>query len=469
MLRRLGFTGRLIAIVLLSFLILLAAMSLLSSALNWQRAETDGWAVLPERAAAVVELLDHADAAQRALILKAINSESVVAQLTDQRPFQETMGPRLPAVEWIIGQFLHSVGSREVIAMVERAQEHGWRDFKLGQLRWFAREPLRVAIALKGERWIVFETRVDISPSVLGIPPGFVIGIVGTLVGLAALVAIAREAKPLEDLSASVSRFAKDATPHPVRARGAAELAVLIDSVNTMQDRIAALLKGRTMLLGAISHDLKTFVTRLRLRVENIEDDVQRGKAIRDLDDVTTMIDDALTVAKGGAVSERRETVDLGALLKADIEDRPVHPDRMIGFKTDRDARAVRVACDPAAIRRVFDNVVGNAMRHASVVQAHVVRDGAFAVVAIDDNGPGIPVAERLAVFEPFYRLDVSRSRETGGSGLGLAIAKQIVDAHEGRIHISDSALGGARVVIQLPLPTNKMEIERQMRQAALF
>lgn len=448
MLVRLGFAGRLMAIVLLALLALTATAAMLGYIANWQRAETESWAVLPQRAAAVVDLLDHADARQRELILRAINSEAAVARLTRDRPVKSTDPRRLTAVEWVVAQFLREVGNREVIAIIEPGSASSWRWLRLGQLRLFAREPLQVAIALADGQWVVFQTRVEISSRVLGIPPGFVIGAIGALVGIASILAIAREAKPLKHLAASVTAFAVDAVPKPVTPSGAPEIAGLIRSVNDMQARIAALLLGRSVLLGAISHDLKTFITRLRLRAEMITDPEQQLKATRDLDDMTALIDDALAIAKGAAVSERRDRVDLARLIENELADRP----RRATLSSGAGAGAAVIYGDPVALRRLFANLIDNALKYGTNAGVHVARHRDHVVVTIDDDGPGIPEPERAAVFEPFYRLDSSRSRATGGSGLGLAIAREIVIAHGGQIHVAQSPKGGARLHVELPV-----------------
>lgn len=449
MLSRLGFTGRLMAIVLLALLALTASVATLGYIVNWQRPAPESWAVLPERAAAVVDLLDHAEPRQRALILKAVNSENTVARLTRDRPLKSSDPARLTAVEWVVAQYLREVGNREVIALVEPGPPTRWRDFKLGQLRMFAREPLRIAIALADGHWIVFETRVEISSRALGIPPGFVIGAIGALVGIASILAIAREAKPLGELASSVTLFGKDAVPKPVSPRGAPEIAGLIRSVNDMQARIAALLKGRTVMLGAISHDLKTFITRLRLRAESIADEEQRAKATKDLDDMTALIDDALAIARGSALRERHVPIELVGLLEAELADRPTGSCALSNHGGTAESI---VDGDPVALRRVFGNLIDNALQYGATARVTVTRHSAHVAVTIDDDGPGIPQDERVAVFEPFYRLDSSRSRSTGGSGLGLAIAREIVTAHGGQVYVTQSPLGGARLNVELPV-----------------
>lgn len=451
MLGRLGFAGRLMAILLLALFVFVAANALIGYLLNRQTGDADGWTLLPERAAAVIELLDHADMRQRDLIIKAINSETVVATLQASRPKGDAADQRLANVEWIVAQFLHAVGRHEVLAfLAPRSEPVPWR-VNLGSLQSFSRAPLKIAVSLNDGSWVVFETRVEISPSVFGIPPGFAIGAIGALVGIAALVAIAREAKPLRELAASVSAFAVNAKPQPVRPRGAPEVAGLMTAVNEMQAQIAALVKGRTILLGAISHDLKTYITRLRLRVEGLSDPEQYDKATRDLDDMSALIDDALTIAKSGKSSDKRQRIDLAALLSADIADRA---DDRISSVPPSPLALLHVDGDRVALQRLFDNLIDNALRHANGARISFQTTPERVVVMVDDDGPGIPASERSAVFEPFYRLDPSRSSTTGGSGLGLAIAKQICDAHDGSIWIDASPTGGARLMVSLPPAT---------------
>jgi len=446
---RLGFAGRLMAILLLAVFVVVAANALIGYLLNRQTADGDGWTLLPERAAAVIELFDRADVRQRELVLKAINSETVVATFQTSRPKGEVADQRLPNVEWIVSQFLYSVGKHEVLAFIEpKSEPVPWR-VNLGRLQSYSRAPLKIAVSLSDGNWIVFETRVEISPAVFGIPPGFFIGAIGALVGIAALVAIAREAKPLRDLAASVSSFAVSATPQPVKPRGAPEVAALMTAVNEMQSQIAALVKGRTILLGAISHDLKTYITRLRLRAEGIADPEQYDKATRDLDDMSALIDDALTIAKSGASLDKRERIDLAALLSGDIVDRT---DDRISYVAPSRLAPSQVEGDRVALQRLFNNLIDNALRHAGTARVSFQSTPERVVVVIDDDGPGIPVSERSAVFEPFYRLDPSRSSTTGGSGLGLAIAKQICSTHDGHIWIDASPTGGARLVVSLPM-----------------
>jgi two-component system, OmpR family, osmolarity sensor histidine kinase EnvZ len=152
-----------------------------------------------------------------------------------------------------------------------------------------------------GHEQIVIELREPPFIRLFGLPTGFWAGVLG--VGLAglAIAAILRESRPLSELSDSVTHFASLAEPRNVAVRGAPDVRALIDAVNTMQGRIAGLVKGRTILLGAVSHDLKTYITRLRLRVEDLPDDLARDKAVADLDDLAALIENSISFARGEA------------------------------------------------------------------------------------------------------------------------------------------------------------------------
>ena len=150
----------------------------------------------------------------------------------------------------------------------------------------------------------------------------------------------------------------------------------------------------------------------------------------------------------GTSVSARREPVELRELLAGLVGD---YPDRPIRFCTSLDAEATYMEGEPVALRRLFANLIDNAMRFGTCCEITLAHCGEHLRVTVDDDGPGIPPGEREAVLEPFYRLEPSRSRATGGSGLGLAIVKQIAEAHGGSVGIAASPAGGTRATIILP------------------
>ena len=450
MIGRLGFAGRLMAIVLLALLASIALGAGLAYVNESREGPQPARLPLPDQAAAILEIFENGDATRRTLILKAVNSDALTVTIARERPAEVLPERRLPAVEWLVSRYIEVLGNREVIIAVDPPENKHRRELRFGQYWIYARQPMRLAVSLQSGGYLVFETRGEIAGRLFGLPPGFWLGVFGSLVGIAAILAVMREARPLRDLSRAVSQFTGDTVPAPVKPGGAPEIRNLIAAVNDMQARIVALVKGRTLLLGAISHDFKTYITRLRLRAEEIPEEGQREKAAHDLDDMTALIDDALAVAHGAAGHERREQVDVAELIGSLIADRGWR-EVELEFARTLTRSAPVVEADPVALRRVFTNLIENALRYAGRCWISIEACGPNVVVHIDDDGPGIPEVERQAVFEPFYRLEQSRSRVTGGSGLGLAISRQIVEACGGTLSIESSPKRGARLRVMMP------------------
>jgi two-component system osmolarity sensor histidine kinase EnvZ len=463
MLQRLGFTGRVMVIILLALL----ALSALGA--GWAYvSQSPGSAPqlllpLPNQANAIVELLE-ANATRQSLVLRAVNSDTLSVTVTPERPLVPTGARRLPSVEWLATHYAPALASRDVIAFISSQERPGWRKQQSGRDGFHAPDLLRLAVSLSGGGYVVFETHGDLSRRVLGLPPGFWMGALGSLVGIATILAIMREARPLRELSDAIAGFAGKPTPVAVRARGAPEIRKLIGAVNDMQARIAALVEGRTVLIAALSHDLKTYITRLRLRAEMIADDTHRDRAVLDLEDMTTLVDDALAVAGGGAAKNLNEPLNIVELIRADCADRPQNAVEIL----HTEEMPTRADGDPVALRRLFGNLIDNALRYGHRCRVTVTQQRGFAVIFVDDDGPGIPPAEQIAVFVPFYRLEPSRNRATGGSGLGLAIAKQIVESHSGAITVEASPFGGARLKVAIPAVISSREPSRTAKQQAV-
>lgn len=447
-LSRFGFTGRLMAIVLF------ALLALWSVGVGWlfvseTRDEIVGQLFpLPEQVEGIVELIEAVEPSQRPAVLKAVSSDNLRVTLTHDRPRDSADTRRMPMVEGFIKLYLSALQPREVIAIGNRSDFPRWRDWRLGDYWRSMQRSLHFAVALRSGDYLVFEALGSIGRRLFGWPPGFGVGVLGSLIGMAAVIAIAREARPLRALSEALGKFTGDAPGPLMEPAGAPEIRTLIVSVNEMRGRISELVRGRMLLLGAISHDLKTYITRLRLRVEQLPDEIQRDKAARDLDEMTRLLEDALAVARGGFAGAQRERIDLRALLSGIVEDRLLGG---AGLRAELGEEPIWISAEPVALRRLFGNLIDNALNFASHCVVRLRRNGE-ATVFIDDDGPGIPEHARAAVFDPFFRLDPSRSRSTGGSGLGLAIVKQIADAHGARISLATSPEGGLRAMVVFPL-----------------
>jgi signal transduction histidine kinase len=445
---RLGIAGRLFLIALL---VLFAALALGTGAAFVGRAARTGAGPrlpLPDQIAAIVELLDRLPPDGRSQVLRAVNSDLLAVSVADTLPKEPREGKRMPGVEWFIDQYFSSPGKHTIYAWDEVSGRPAAQSLNGGEAVRPLRTTVLVAVGLTGSGFAIFESRSDIV-RVFGLPVGFWIGVIGAVIGIIAVRAIMREARPLQVLAGAVKSFAADAKPVAVVPAGARETKALVAAVNDMQTKIAHLIASRTLLLGAISHDLKTYLTRLRLRIEFISPPEQQEKAERDLDDMTRLIDDALAVARGSASIERRRLIGLRSLIEAELAERRGQPLEAALLCEDG---ASAVLGDPVSLRRLVANLIDNALRFGTRARVTLRVVGKWVSFHVEDDGPGIALAQRSLVFDPFYRVETSRSRETGGSGLGLAIAKQIANAHGATIAIGDSSLGGTIFSVRLPV-----------------
>jgi signal transduction histidine kinase len=313
----------------------------------------------------------------------------------------------------------------------------------------FSQRPVRLVVPLSDGEFIVAETVDDLTVRVLGLPPGFWAGIIGFLVAALALYAVVRETIPLSRLARSVDRFAEAIEPAPVPVGGAREVRALIGAFNRMQSRIAELVRNRTFMLAAISHDLRTYLTRLRLRVEMMPDPDMRERATRDVEEMSVLLDDALTFARTSFAGNRSEQVDLAEIVRRECSERTASDQTIT---CDVPAAPIHVWGDPAALARIVGNLIDNAVKYGSDAAVALSQAGTEAVMLVDDCGPGVPPAERERIFEPFLRLETSRNRDRGGAGLGLAIARHLVVSLGGTIAVEDRPGGGARFRVALPI-----------------
>lgn len=265
------------------------------------------------------------------------------------------------------------------------------------------------------------------------------------VVALLGAIAIARLAAAVDLLDPSGPRVEL-----PGRGSSVREIAALIGAFDRLQNRLAHLLRTRIAMLAGISHDIRTFTTRLRLRVDAIPDDAERERAVADIEDMVRLLDDALLATRAGAGELAEELVELDEIVRAEVDDRRAEG-RAIELDAGSAPGGAVVLGDRLALRRVVANLLDNALHYGGAARIALESDDRAVVLTIDDRGPGIPEAEREAVLEPFVRLETSRSRRTGGAGLGLAVARSLVDAHGGSIGIDDSPDGGARIVVRLP------------------
>jgi signal transduction histidine kinase len=243
------------------------------------------------------------------------------------------------------------------------------------------------------------------------------------------------------------------ANAKPLPETGPVEIVTAAAAFNTMAARVRRFVEERTFLLTAIGHDLRTPITRLKLRAEYMEDEEQRTKMLADLDEMEAMVAATLAFGRDATASEPVVRLDLASLLRTILDDAadgdPDHADdlRYAG------PQHLAIHARPLALKRALANLVGNALKYgdAARVTLHPPVKG-MARIDIEDDGPGIPPEEMERVFEPFHRLETSRNRETGGSGLGLSITRNILRAHGGDILLTNLPERGLRVSVTLPV-----------------
>ncbi|CAA7625339.1 ATP-binding protein [Magnetospirillum sp. UT-4] len=272
----------------------------------------------------------------------------------------------------------------------------------------------------------------------------FVVPLLAALaaVTLAALWAVRRATRPFATFAAAAERLGVEITAPPLPESGPREVRRAAHAFNVMQGRIRRFVDDRTQMLAAISHDLRTPITRMRLRAEFVEDEGERAKMLADLEEMERMIAATLAFARDEAAREERRPLDLAALVQGLADDLGAAysgPDSLV------------VEARPLALKRAIANLLDNARKYGGTARVTVADDGRHWTVTVEDDGPGIPEAEFERVFAPFVRLEASRNRDTGGSGLGLAIARAAARAHGGDITLANRPEGGLRAILVLP------------------
>ena len=307
---------------------------------------------------------------------------------------------------------------------------------------------LLVSMKLADSSWVNFSITTLTGPhtSLLGI---FLSTSLMALAVIALSILVLRSVtKPLQRCAAAAQRLYADAEPHPIAVSGPREVRELAVAFNEMQQRVKRLIDDRTLTLAAISHDLKTPLTRTQLRIEEIDNAELRQSIDADLGEMRAMIDSSLDFLEGDRTGEPVRDVDLTAILESVRDDLS---DMGHTAELASDAKVI-MRGRHLALKRAFTNLLTNAVKFGSRVDVGVKRQSDRITVTVDDDGPGIPPEQREAVFAPFYRLEASRNRETGGVGLGLTVARSIVRGHGGDVVLVDGPSGGLRVVVTLPV-----------------
>lgn len=306
--------------------------------------------------------------------------------------------------------------------------------------------PFEVGVQREDGRWTVVRPQPT-----FGLDPWqqrLALSFVLTLLVMApiAYVLARRMAAPISIFAAAAERLGRDPRAEPLPAKGPAEIRTAVAAFNQMQERLRRYVDDRTAMVAAIAHDLRTPLTRLRFRLEGLPAD-QSAKIAADVDQMEEMVSAALAYVRDTGRSGERTRLELTSLLESLCDELA---------ETGATATAIAreklvIEGDPLALRRLFTNLLENAIKFGGRARAMTFAEPGCAVVEIEDDGPGVG-EDQERLFEPFYRGEPSRSRQTGGIGLGLAIVRSIARAHGGEVTLFDRPGGGATARVVLPL-----------------
>ena len=255
-----------------------------------------------------------------------------------------------------------------------------------------------------------------------------------------------RLSAPISAFAAAAERLGRDPNAPPLELEGSAEIGVAARAFNDMQERLRRYVEDRTSMIGAVAHDLRTPLTRLRFHAESAPQELRR-KMTADIAEMDAMVAATLAFVRDATQAGPRARLELSALLDSVVED----------FKElGRDVRLqsdgpLVIEGDSLALKRMLGNLIDNAIKFGGLARVRLLREDGLAVIEVEDDGPGLPDHELEAVFEPFYRAEPSRSRDTGGIGLGLTAARSIARAHGGDITLSNRLGGGLKARASLP------------------
>lgn len=387
------------------------------------------------RVAPAIGLLERAAPADRERVLGAVNGRLFRIRQRSGPPPRAVRGePVRPGLERFVRSRLGALAERDMTLSIHR---------RGGGVP--GRPVLRMAIPLASSGW----ADVRIVPVRRRPGPAFLIWLVATaaLVGVSATWAMRRLTRPLRRLADATERFDLDGDDAPFPETGPVEVRNAARAFNLMTTRIRRLADDRTLLLAALSHDLKTFLTRLRLRVEMLEDPEQRDKGVSDIEEMASVLDATLGLARDETRGEAPAPFDLADLLRTIAEKRSETGQNVVY----RGPETLPFRGRATALGRCFENLADNAVKYGGEADVSLEGDGERAVVRIGDRGPGIPPQYREAVLAPFFRMESSRSRETGGVGLGLAVVRTVVDRHGGTLALGDRDGGGLEATVTIP------------------
>ncbi|MFC3913615.1 ATP-binding protein [Pseudaeromonas sharmana] len=402
------------------------------------------------RLISVVRLLSDTPPELHREILRASRSESLMLRLQADPLLPEERNPRY---EQRLRAELNYPQERGIFISVETPDGIGAvRPLRQHFERLHGRPPIRDirlygAIELMDGQWLTFSSLADKEP------PAWSSRAIISLLLLAAVLAVIttwilrRVTRPLQQLTAQAEQFGRGQTTEPISECGPREVRETLAAFNRMQARLDRFVQDRTQMLAAISHDLRTPLTSLRLRSEFLPDGEDKQKMQETMARMEEMLRATLAFARDDQLAEPSRSIDLDSLLQSLVDD---YQDEGAAVNYHAVGQ-LPYMCHPDMLRRVLQNLIDNALHYAGSADITLSRAPGELYIRIRDHGPGIPEADLEQVFQPFVRLDGARNTESGSVGLGLSIARTLIHRHGGELRLHNHPQGGLEACIQLP------------------
>lgn len=420
---------------------------------------------MPTRLAAthladVVNILDQASPAQRADLVRSLShSQFNLALMQNSPDHASATSPAGHAGQSVIALFSEVLqqhaGARPWHMLQAElddrrgTREGAWRTLLTDE---FPHGRFVVQVALKDGSWLqadIQEGQAGMSTVPHSATLDYIVRIYALrifAVALVAWMAVRLAMKPLQAMAHAAEKLGRDIHSPPLSTDGPLEVRTAAQAFNAMQRRIIDNIAERTRFLASVSHDLRSPITRMKLRTEMLADEDRKEKFRKDLDEMDAMISATLNVVQDIDVQENRQRIDLNSLVESLRSDQAE-----VGGDVTVSGHAQALEGYPRSLRRCLQNVVENALRYGERARIQLHDSATQVTITVDDDGPGIAEEMQQRVLEPFYRLEDSRNASTGGFGLGLSIAATVVQAHRGEIRLANRASGGLRVTIVIP------------------
>jgi len=306
---------------------------------------------------------------------------------------------------------------------------------------------LQVVIPLTAGEWLSFATALPRTENLFS--HQFIVSMILMAIVIlgVSIWAARRVTTPLTLLATAAQRLGRDVNAPPLQEAGTIEVRRASRAFNDMQAQLRQFIDSRTQLLAAISHDLRTPLTLLRLRTEGVADGEDKDKMLATLTDMETMIGATLQYARDEMTNEPIRKTDLTALVQSVVDDM-ADADHDVAMSP---SPPILFDCQPSTLKRAMTNLIDNAVKYGTRARVALRESGQSIEITVDDDGPGLSPDELEHVLQPFYRVEVSRNRDSGGVGLGLAIAKSLIERHGGTLTLSNRPPGGLRAQVTLP------------------